>query len=161
MNKTFVIILVLFVLVLGGYFLLRTEEIQAPTEENSTLGMPAPNTNTPEMIVNQIGDKNESPTINQNVITYSDTGYSPNSLAIEAGDTVTFKNDSSLSMWPASAMHPTHAVYPTTGGCLGSTFDVCKGVLPNDSWSFKFDIAGNWKYHDHLKPIFFGTIIVE
>ena len=64
-------------------------------------------------------------------------------------------------MWPASAFHPTHKAYPTTGGCLGSTFDACKGVLPGESWSFKFDIAGSWKYHDHLKPIVFGTIVVE
>ena len=30
-----------------------------------------------------------------------------------------------------------------------------------DSWSFKFDIAGAWKYHDHLSPKHFGEIIVE
>ena len=29
------------------------------------------------------------------------------------------------------------------------------------SWPFKFDIAGNWKYHDHLSPKNFGAIIVK
>lgn len=149
MNKTLVAILILVVFVLGGYFLLKGPEAQAPTEETPTSGMPVVNTDTLEMIVTQ------------NVITYSDTGYSPNTLNIKVGDTVTFDNNSALAMWPASAMHPTHAVYPTVGGCLGSTFDACKGIQPGESWSFKFDLAGNWKYHDHLKPGFFGTIVVE
>lgn len=160
MNKIFVIVLVLVVIVLGGYFLVKNKTAQAP-EETSTSGMPVPGANTPEMIVNQEEYANESPSADQYVITYSDTGYSPNPLTVKLGETVTFKNNSSLSMWPASAMHPTHAVYPTTGGCLGSTFDACKGVLPGESWSFKFDKTGSWKYHDHLKPTVFGTIVVE
>ena len=95
------------------------------------------------------------------VVTYTDAGYSPATLRIKKGDTVTFKNQSSQSMWTASAVHPTHRAYPTTGGCLGSTFDACAGIQPGDSWSFKFDISGTWKYHDHLNPDNTGTIIVE
>ena len=64
-------------------------------------------------------------------------------------------------MWTASAVHPTHRAYPTTGGCLGSTFDACKGVQPGASWSFRFDIAGTWKYHNHLNPNNTGAIVVE
>jgi plastocyanin len=33
------------------------------------------------------------------VVTYSATGFSPNSLTVKAGTTVTFKNDTSGSMW--------------------------------------------------------------
>jgi len=149
MNKTLIIVLVLVVVVLGGYFLLKGEEAQAPTEETSeTITTEEENAGTPALT-------------EETVIVYTDSGYSPDSLTIKVGTTVLFKNDSSLSMWPASAMHPTHAVYPTTGGCLGSTFDACKGVLPGESWSFKFDIAGSWKYHDHLHPNLFGAIVVE
>ena len=149
MNKILIIVLVLAVVVLGGYFLLKGEEAQAPTEETSeTITTEEENAGTPALT-------------EETVIVYTDSGYSPDSLTIKVGTTVLFKNDSSLSMWPASAMHPTHAVYPTTGGCLGSTFDACKGVLPGESWSFKFDIAGSWKYHDHLHPNLFGAIVVE
>lgn len=95
------------------------------------------------------------------VITYTDSGYSPASVEIKTGTKVTFKNQSSVKIWPASAMHPTHAVYPTTGGCIGSTFDACREVAPGDSWSFVFDIAGSWKYHDHLNPGRFGAINVK
>lgn len=151
-NKILVSVLVLIVAIVGGYFLLKGGEVQAPVDEIPVSGMPVPGSETPEMVVTPA---------TENIITYTDAGYSPSALTVKVGDTVVFKNESADNMWPASAMHPTHAVYPTTGGCFGSTFDACRGVLPGDSWSFKFDIAGTWKYHDHLKPSVFGTIVVE
>ncbi|MBI4215649.1 MAG: hypothetical protein HY602_02910 [Parcubacteria group bacterium] len=97
----------------------------------------------------------------KNTVTFTAEGFVPNSLRVKAGETVTFENKGTQSIWPASAMHPTHRAYPTTGGCLGSTFDACKALLPGESWSFKFDIKGSWKYHDHLNPTRWGEIIVE
>ncbi|EKD32886.1 MAG: hypothetical protein ACD_76C00122G0002 [uncultured bacterium] len=97
----------------------------------------------------------------QNTVIYSDSGFSPDQLIIKSGGTVFFENQSSKSMWTASGAHPSHRIYPTTGGCIGSTFDACQGIQPGDSWSFKFDIAGEWKYHNHLRPGDTGTIIVE
>ena len=140
MNKVIVTIIIIAVVVAGGYFLFSGtyQETSMPADDQSV---------------------SQSPT--DRVIIYTDAGYSSSPLEINIGDTVVFKNESSLAMWPASAMHPTHKDYPTTGGCLGSTFDACKGVQPGDSWSFKFDIAGNWKYHDHLNPKNFGAIIVK
>lgn len=102
-----------------------------------------------------------TPAAEEKIITYTDNGYSPTTFKIKKGETVIFKNKSSQLMWTASAVHPTHRVYPTTGGCLGSTFDACQGVQPDSSWSFKFDIAGTWKYHNHSNPSRTGTIIVE
>jgi plastocyanin len=96
-----------------------------------------------------------------NAILYTESGYTPNLLRIKVGTVVTFINSSSVKMWPASAMHPTHNVYPTTGGCLGSTFDACRGIPSGETWDFMFDIPGVWQYHDHLAPKNYGTIIVE
>lgn len=135
MNKFFVAI-VIAIIAVGGYYLLR---------------------NTPE----SMESVSQTPTVEEKVVIYTDAGYSPSPLDINIGDTVVFKNNSSQSMWPASSMHPAHKDYPTTGGCLGSAFDACKGIQPGDSWSFKFDIAGDWKYHDHLSPKNFGAIIVQ
>ncbi|MDI6734537.1 MAG: hypothetical protein QMD50_03590 [Patescibacteria group bacterium] len=94
-------------------------------------------------------------------IIYTDAGFAPQTLTTKQGRVVTFKNLSSSKLWPASANHPTHEVYPTTGGCLGSTFDSCRSLASNDTWSFRFDIPGTWGYHDHLNPTKTGTIIVE
>lgn len=99
--------------------------------------------------------------IQENIVIYANDGYSPEILRVKSDTTVTFKNESSAPMWPASDVCPTHRLYPTTGGCIGSTFDACREIAPGDSWQFKFDIVGTWKYHNHLNPEQIGTIIIE
>jgi len=95
------------------------------------------------------------------IIRYTDTGFVPASLTVKKGTAVTFRNESVGEVWPASARHPTHTVYPTSGGCLGSTFDACRGLRTGEEWTFSFDIAGTWGYHDHLTPRYFGSVTVE
>ena len=98
---------------------------------------------------------------NGNLIEMTSAGFSPKELRINAGDTVTFVNKDATEHWPASALHPTHTVYPETGGCIGSKFDACKGLKQGESWSFVFTQKGSWNYHDHLDPTLFGKIIVQ
>lgn len=101
------------------------------------------------------------------VITYSDEGYSPAQVTIQQGDTVTFQNNSSRGMWPASDIHPTHQAYDGTTmqeHCQNpgaTTFDSCSAVEPGAEWSFTFTQAGTWRYHDHRRATDTGTIIVE
>lgn len=153
-NKAIIAVIVLAIIAAGWYFFLRKKnepvEVQrtGPTQTKKTLVTPQP-------------PLSQAPVAEKKTIIYTDTGYSPSSLTIKKGETVIFKNQSSRSMWPASAFHPTHKEYPTTGGCLGSTFDACKGVQPGGSWSFTFNFAGGWKYHDHLSPTNFGAILVK
>ena len=94
-------------------------------------------------------------------IEITSSGFSPSSLTIKQGDTVAFVNKDSAPHWTASAFHPTHSAYPESGGCIGSTFDACKGLSQGESWSFTFNEVGEWKYHDHLSSGDTGTIIVE
>lgn len=108
-----------------------------------------------------------SPIISKNIITYTDSGYTPSMIIIKKGETVIWKNESSISMWTASAMHPTHRVYPGTDAAACGTqtllpmFDACAGTAPGQSWSFTFNNIGTWKYHNHLNSSQFGTIKVE
>lgn len=158
MKTVFTILVIVALVGIGGYFFLRGPAApSAPFAENT------PTNSAKEQETPQAQDENtESQTEETtHVITYSDNGYEPKTITIKAGETVTFKNQSSLAMWPASAMHPTHRVYPTTGGCIGSTFDACRGVPPGESWAFTFDIRGSWKYHNHLNPGNTGTVVVE
>lgn len=78
--------------------------------------------------------------------------YTPGSLRIRKGTKVTFKNASESLRWPASDLHPSHGVY--------SEFDPKEFVKQGESWSFTFDKAGEWGYHDHLAPYITGTITV-
>ena len=102
-----------------------------------------------------------------NTIVYTDGGFSPSPLTVKAGETVMFKNESGREVWPASAMHPTHAVYPGTAiekcdsAAPGEMFDACGPVMPGESWPFTFNIAGEWAYHNHLNASYFGKVVVE
>jgi plastocyanin len=94
-------------------------------------------------------------------VTYTASGFSPNTLIIKKGSVVTFKNASADSIRVASDPHPIHDAYPTRGGCISSTFDSCDNIPPGQSWSFQFDIVGTWGYHNHLNSTDTGTIVVQ
>jgi len=100
-------------------------------------------------------------------IAYTSNGYSPKTVTISVGDTVTFVNESGRDTWPASDIHPTHTLYPDSAKSKCGTaeedsiFDSCGGVAPGDSWSFTFTEAGAWGFHDHLRANHKGTVTVE
>ncbi len=95
------------------------------------------------------------------------SGFNPETLIVKQGTTVTFVNKDSKDHWPASAVHPTHQLYPGSDISKCGTseknmiFDACRGLKSGESWQFTFNEKGSWKYHDHLTPSLRGTIIVE
>lgn len=114
------------------------------------------------------GEAMEAEPIMSATISFTGSSFEPSSFEVDAGATVTFKNISQdKTMWPATALHPTHTVYPgsSIGKCgtdeADSIFDACGGVAPGDSYSFTFDEVGEWKYHNHLKPSITGSITVK
>lgn len=101
-----------------------------------------------------------------NIIEITNAGFSPAQITIDKGASVTFVNKGTAESWPASAQHPTHQVYPGSDikKCntpeQSSIFDACRGLQQGESWSFTFNVAGNWKYHDHLNPGLRGEVSV-
>src|SRR3989344_2093135 len=93
-------------------------------------------------------------------VVFTDEGFRPSEIKVRKGGTVVWTNKSSVAMWPASAVHPTHDIYPQKGGCLGSAFDACRRVAPGETYEFKFDHVGTWKYHDHIGASNFGAVTV-
>ena len=163
-NKLLACIIVVMAILLGGWYLLNQnnqapavqntadQPNQAATENNQTQTNPAPA---------------EISTVQNHEVTYIDSGYSPSTLTIKVGDTVTWKNQSSHGMWTASAMHLSHTVYSGTSlqqHCPDSTnnsFDECKSDEPGSSWSFTFTKKGTWGYHNHVKASDFGKVVVQ
>ena len=100
-------------------------------------------------------------------IEITSSGFNPSPININAGDKVVFLNKDTTSHWPASAMHPTHTVYPGSdiNKCgtseQNNIFDACKGLKQGESFSFTFSQKGSWNYHDHLSPKLFGKVIVN
>ncbi|MGC9602908.1 MAG: hypothetical protein ABSF47_00310 [Minisyncoccia bacterium] len=151
--------IVIVVLALGFILLSRSEKNTGLTPPlNPPLDSNPVTVNTVPRGTNQ----DSSPIIN-----FNDNGFSPNVLTVQKGATVIFKNSSSFDFWPASGVHPTHAVYSGTTlqeHCpdnAGVAFDACGGIPPGSSWSFKFEKIGSWDYHDHLHAQLTGKIIVQ
>lgn len=86
-------------------------------------------------------------------ITYTSSGFSPKTLIIADGGTVTFVNSSSENMRVASDPHPLHTNYPG--------FDQINPTGNGGMWSFTFTRVGSWGYHNHANPTQSGTIIVQ
>lgn len=146
MSKNLIIAIVIVLVIVGVWYLvpgLGTAPVVAPSATATPAASPL------------------SAVSGKSIVIYTDAGFSPSTLTVKKGDTVTFTNTASDAMWVASNPHPIHNGYPTTGGCIASTFDACKNIAPGGSWSFKFDLVGAWKYHNHLNPGEGGTIIVQ
>src|SRR3972149_12236577 len=97
-------------------------------------------------------EQTETTPVSGNLITYTDSGFSPAQVSVKAGDTVTFKNDSATSVQVNSAPHPAHTQFPELN--IGS-------IAAGESKSVTFTTAGTKKYHNHLNPSQNGTIVVE
>ena len=116
---------------------------------------------------NNSGSTANSSSQNPNTIEISSSGFNPQTLTIQKGETLVFKAVDSSNRWPASDIHPTHKAYPGSDiqKCfedgISNIFDSCGGLSEGSSFEFIFDEVGNWKYHDHLQPGKKGTIIVQ
>lgn len=87
------------------------------------------------------------------VIELHSDGFSPDSLTIAPGETVTFITKTGMPFWPASDEHPSHLAYPA--------FDPQKPVSSGESWSYTFTESGTYAFHDHIRSAHTGTIIVQ
>lgn len=141
MKKFLISSLVLITLLIITFWFLifpriSTKEIQKPSTEASTINNPICSEEKAEKI-----------------IYIDDTIYTPSDIEIKRCTKVTFINNDTVDHWPASDLHPTHGIYPE--------FDPKKEIKPGQSWSFVFNKAGPWKFHDHLYPTIYGTITVQ
>lgn len=97
-------------------------------------------------------------------VTFSDAGFSPTSVTVAKGGTVTFTNTSSRSMWVAADEHPTHTEYDGTSRtqhCAttpSASFDQCSN---GTTYSFTFTKAGTFNYHNHSAAQYQGTVVVQ
>ncbi len=79
-------------------------------------------------------------------------GFVPKEPTIHVGTIVTFSNTTGREYWPASDLHPSHAIY--------AAFDPARPLQPDETWSFTFDRVGSWGLHDHIRSYYTGLIHV-
>lgn len=152
--KFVLILVVLAILGVGAYFVLggpAVEPVLAPSGE--TVGEQT----TPEAPVDSVG----GPV----TVTLTESGFSPETVTVNVGDTVRFVNNSSRNMWVGADEHPSHTQYDGTSRkehCATMTsFDQCVGTAQGTSWEFTFDKAGTFDYHNHVEASDTGTVVVK
>jgi len=100
-------------------------------------------------------------------IMYDGDSFSPATVTVPVGTTVTWVNSSSDRMWIGSNDHPTHTRYDgttTAEHCADGTatspavFDQCGA---GTQYSFTFTKAGTWGYHNHSNSGERGTVVVQ
>ena len=84
-------------------------------------------------------------------VIYTGVSFVPKRLDIEPGDQVRFVNASDKPLWPASNIHPTHAILPE--------LDAKGAVPPGETWAFTFNTRGFWRFHNHLQPEVGGLVV--
>jgi plastocyanin len=159
MNKNLVII-VLAILVLAVFLYYFFTKFRAPT-----LAPELPQPPTPPVF--DVPTTSTPTTTSEVIIKITTDVFEPKGVEIFKGTKVTWVNEQSNPSWPASAVHPTHEVYPGSSIKKCGTpeqdkiFDACRGLKQGESWSFIFNEVGEWYYHDHLNPSLKGKIVVK
>lgn len=88
------------------------------------------------------------------VVTISSSGFSPATVEIKKGQSVTWKNADTANHQPSSDPYPTN-----TGLADLGRSEVLK---QNDEFTYQFEKAGTYTYHDNLNPYKLkGTVIVS
>lgn len=176
--KQFLIALLIVVVAGGAYFWWQGNSTpQEAVEETDPFGMNGSQNQIPEDAIMEDGVMpDRTPTTGETsngsgsassapmmaTVTYDGTTFSPASVTIKKGGTVTWTSTGG-EMWVASAQHPTHTAYSGTNlqehCAAGATksFDQCAS---GGTYSFTFDKAGTWNYHNHLNASARGTVIV-
>jgi len=164
-TRNIVILLAVLILIAGVVYYFNRNSAYSPTGNQV---IPSATTGQDGVIQKSTNTSTPAPVATSRV-EITANGFSPSSIKVKVGDTVTWTNNDSAPHWPATAAHPTHTVYPGSDitkcktAAQGTIFDACKGLNQGESYSFKFDQKGDWKYHDHLKAVapFFGSVTVE
>lgn len=99
-------------------------------------------------------------------VTLTSGGFTPNTVTIAKGGTVTFVDQSGRGMWIGADEHPTHTEYDGTSRsqhCAqnytgAKPFDQCG---TGSTYSFTFTKAGSFDYHDHVAAQRTGTVVVQ
>ncbi|CAN5614616.1 hypothetical protein BH23PAT1_BH23PAT1_4150 [soil metagenome] len=146
MNKTGIIALVVVILVVGAGVVWATNTGNNETDTNSTT---VPGTTQNEQTPAPGDNEAEQ---SANTIIYTDSGFIPANLSLEAETELTIVNNSSRTLDFASDPHPQHT----------ANTELNIGTIPSgESRSTNLSNTGTWGYHNHLNPGQTGSITVQ
>lgn len=131
MNKNILWVIAALVVIGLGVYLFKPRQTAAPTSTST------PKTTTQE--------PTSAPMAGKNTVQISGFAFSPQSITVKVGDSVTWTNTDTVG----------HSITADD-----SSFDT--GVFDqNTSKTLKFDKAGTFGYHCSVHPNMKGTVVVE
>ncbi len=138
-QKTVIAIVIIVIVIAGGllaWFFLQEEETTTNQNVNKVTATNRATTDYPPA----------------NTVWVMDGDFNPAVMTISVGDTITWVNKDESKRKVAADPHPTSTSLP----------ELVSGELEkDDSYSFMFEEAGEWYYHDYLNPIKKGKVVVE
>lgn len=130
-----------------------TTDVPSPTPELETLTQPqSTQSSGTSQDMEKGGVSKEASMGTTMTVTYADSGFSPQTITVKKGTTVTFANSAGTGMRVASALHPTHQLLPG--------FDQLKSAGKGGTYEYTFTKVGTWKYHNHMNASDTGSVVV-
>ncbi len=150
MNKWILAVIAVVIIAGGGALALLSNKSDTTTKNttSNTSNEPAKKADTSTRANTQAS----ASTAATNTITYSDSGFSPASLTVKAGDKVTVKNTASSALQFDSNPHPQHTDDPELNIGL---------INPGQSQTITVTKTGSHGYHNHLNSGDTGMLIVQ
>jgi len=136
-----VVVFVLIVLAGGGVLLAKHHSNNSTASTNSTSNMNMNNHSTSS----QSNSSSSAPTATD-MVTIKDMAFSPASITVKKGTTVTWTNNDAIA----------HTVTETDGQTGPNSGD----LAPGKTYTFTYNTAGTFKYHCSIHPSMTGTVTV-
>lgn len=133
MSRALLILVVMLVLVAGGW-LIYTQGI---SDDNSSSGSTSSQTPSSNNTAQKAG-----------AITIKNSMFTPSQISVQKGDTVTWTNDDTT----------THTVTDDLSNVDGPSSG---DIQPGSTYSFTFNKTGSFQYHCTHHPSMRGTIVVK
>lgn len=170
MNRSIALIAVLVLLAGGAYLAMNRDSDVTPTETLSETSTSTNTNGTTSPADTQTGQSGTSAGIDVSAgvnsgsaVRYTADGFSPKTITIRRGQSVTWVNESGERLWIASDPHPQHTDYSGTARaehCATTRMDSFDACAAAEIYTFIFNKAGTWRYHNHAAANDVGTVIV-
>ena len=139
-------VVVILLLVLVGWYLTRPKQMATqttqPSETPISTQSASPSTATDGAMIKQ----------EKNLFKITASGFSPKSIIVKAGESITWENTDTDNHTVNSDNHPTHLLYPFLNVGI---------IKPGEKKSVSPPNGGTFTYHDHLNPSLTGSITVQ
>ncbi len=156
-----VTIVAMILILVGGWWYFRQSPVPAPAAPDMAAAPEGVGADAMDGAPASTTERITGPTVH-----YTAAGFEPKEVTIEAGQKVTFVNDTSSRMWVASDEHPTHTGFDgsdrethCSGAYTGPTpFDQCQS---GSTYTFVFTEAGTFPFHNHAASEHSGVVTVQ